>query len=253
MGASDLIGYPPTGTPPDGCMRQGAFGQGVICIFSIGQRPPWAEPPISQNETAKARQTEGNWHSAYCLFAFAGAVLHRQQVLHPGPAQWGLDAHCPNRCRDLAAISWGLDLGRGRANRPPLDCPDGDDGPMVSSWPALRQSLGGASDGPNSLCRWPKGSQKRSRLRIYHLRLRCWRCWPLAMPMMPRCSRLLAIHCDRQPGHGIGQLLALVLKFLKRDGCCLVCCVAAALEVSKPRGKCGAGHCLLSRGFTAAA
>ena len=29
--------------------------------------------------------------------------------------------------------------------------------------------------------------------------------------------------------------------------------VEAALEVSEPRGKCGAGHCLLSRGFTAAA
>ena len=115
----------------------------------------------------------------------AGAVLHRQQVFHPGPAQWGLDAHCPNRCRDLAAISWGLDLGRGRAKRPPHDCPDGDGGPMASSWP-------------------------------------------------------LAIHCGRQPGHGIGQLLPLGLEFLKRGGCRPVCFDAAALEISEPRGKCGA-------------
>ncbi len=55
-------------------------------------------------------------------------------------------------------------------------------------------------------------------------------------------TRLRLIHCGRHPGHGIGHLQALGLEFLKRDGCRLVCCVAAALEISKPRGECGAGH-----------
>ena len=52
---------------------------------------------------------------------------------------------------------------------------------------------------------------------------------------MPLGLRL--IHCDRQPGHGIGYLLPLGLEFLKSGGCRPVCFDAAALEISEPRSQ----------------
>ena len=54
----------------------------------------------------------------------------------------------------------------------------------------------------------------------------------MAASVWPGGLRL--IHCGRQPGHGVGHLLPLGHELLERDGCCFICCVAAALQISKP-------------------